>query len=97
EEPVHPDLSSSLLPNRSWPVLFQLRPRCLDQRSILHPGRTNGLTRPTVQTLVHLLIERFIEQIEASFTDGTHHPKAAARRRHLLAGNPIRRTRRKAH
>jgi hypothetical protein len=63
----------------------------------MHAGGADRLASTAIETLVHLLIEQRIEQVEAIVGDRAHQPEPSSRRRHLLAGKPVGRARRQAH
>ena len=59
-----PTLRTDTLPERTRPVLLELRARSLDQRPVVDAGRAHCLAGPAVQALVHLLVEFGIEQVK---------------------------------
>src|SRR5688500_13308746 len=76
-------------------MLFDLRPRAFDQRSVLHTRRTRRDARQAPETRVEMLRER-IAEVGASLERRLHQVDPSSRRVHLLAPQGIRRARRQA-
>lgn len=58
-------------------MLLELGSGRLDERSVMDAGRTHSLAGAAVETLIHLLVELRIQQIQAFVRDRPHHPEAA--------------------
>jgi hypothetical protein len=70
-------------------MLLELCTRCLDERTVMHSRRAHRLTGAAIETLVHLLVEFRIQQIEATVSDCLHHPQSSTRRRCFISGQAV--------
>jgi hypothetical protein len=65
-------------------VLFDLRPRHLDQLAVLDARRAGGLARAAIQTAVDMRDKR-VAQLEPPLVNEQHLPNSSARRIGFLA------------